>query len=97
METLELRIGGMTCGSCVKAVHRALSAVPGVESVDVQLATRTATVRGEGIETNVRALLAAVAAAGYQAHADTAEAATVEGAPSTRTGCGPRAGGCCCG
>ena len=35
--TIEMRIEGMSCGHCVRAVHDALSAVDGVEKVDVDL------------------------------------------------------------
>lgn len=31
----ELKIEGMTCGHCVRAVEQALSAVPGVRKADV--------------------------------------------------------------
>ncbi|RAI55225.1 heavy-metal-associated domain-containing protein, partial [Roseicella frigidaeris] len=41
-----LAIGGMTCGSCANAVHRALSCVPGVVSVEVDLAAGRALVQG---------------------------------------------------
>lgn len=39
-----LRIEGMSCASCVRRVERALSAVPGVQSASVNLATETARV-----------------------------------------------------
>ena len=39
-----LPIEGMTCASCVGRVERALKAVPGVETVAVNLATERATV-----------------------------------------------------
>ena len=37
MKTVNLKVAGMTCGHCVKAVEQALSEVPGarVESVQV--------------------------------------------------------------
>ena len=43
-ETVTLPIGGMTCASCVAHVERALSKVPGVIEVHVNLATEKATV-----------------------------------------------------
>ncbi len=43
-----LRIKGMTCGHCVKAVEKALSEVAGVEKVHVDLASGTATVDASG-------------------------------------------------
>lgn len=99
MDVLELKVDGMTCGSCVKAATRALSAVPGVEAVDVQLERGAATVRGEAIEGQAGALLAALRAAGYEAQLAGARAA-VAPAPKLRGGCGSNpasGGGCCCG
>lgn len=46
METL--RIKGMSCGHCVKAVEKALGEVPGVQKVEVDLASGTATVNASG-------------------------------------------------
>ena len=37
METTDIRIGGMTCGSCVAAATKALERVPGVQRVEVDL------------------------------------------------------------
>jgi len=41
-ETLELRIGGMHCASCVSRVEQALASVPGVREASVNLATERA-------------------------------------------------------
>ncbi|MFC2007276.1 heavy metal translocating P-type ATPase [Chloroflexota bacterium] len=58
-------IGGMTCASCVARVEQALSSVPGVISVNVNLASEKATV--EYIEsTEFLELRRAVTAAGYE-------------------------------
>ena len=43
--TTELRIGGMTCASCVSKVEKALNAVWSVESAEVNFATGRARVR----------------------------------------------------
>ncbi|MBN8494235.1 MAG: cation-translocating P-type ATPase, partial [Burkholderiales bacterium] len=59
-----LPIEGMTCASCVARVEKALKAVPGVQSAEVNLATESALVRGAaGI--GFEALSAAVEKAGY--------------------------------
>ncbi|MDP1742392.1 heavy-metal-associated domain-containing protein [Polaromonas sp.] len=95
MEAVELKVDGMTCGSCVNAVSRALSAVPGVETVDVGLETGIATVRGGQVTEQVKALLGALATAGYSARA-----AGAPHAPPIDNGCArvrPAASGCCCG
>lgn len=43
-ETVELAVGGMTCGGCVSSVEGKLRGVPGVEDATVNLATGKATV-----------------------------------------------------
>lgn len=68
MAVLKLQIEGMTCAGCARNVHRALAAVPGVESVTVNFIARTAAVTGG----EPAALMAAVQAAGYSAKIPTA-------------------------
>jgi copper chaperone len=59
-----LHVDGMSCGSCVRHVSAALSAVPGVSKVDVTL--RTGTVAVQHSETTaLPALLEAIEDAGY--------------------------------
>ena len=61
-----LRIGGMTCASCVRRVERALNRVEGVDEASVNFATSTARVSlGEAIGADP--LVAAVERAGYDA------------------------------
>ncbi len=61
-----LRIGGMTCASCVRRVERALNRVEGVDEASVNFATSTARVSlGEAIGPDP--LVAAVERAGYDA------------------------------
>jgi P-type Cu+ transporter len=60
-----LDIEGMTCASCVQKVERALGSVDGVQATAVNLATRTATVRGS-LDGSSQ-LIGAVAHAGYGA------------------------------
>jgi copper chaperone len=62
---IELKVEGMTCMHCVKAVTEALSAVPGVAGVPkVSLQDQAAVVEGTP---DPEALLAAVKEAGYRA------------------------------
>jgi Cu+-exporting ATPase len=61
---LDLDITGMTCGSCVARVERALKRVPGVVSAEVNLATNRARVKGSATEAE---LVGAVTRAGYEA------------------------------
>ena len=76
--TVELKISGMTCASCVGRVERALKAAPGVVDASVNLATERATVRVLEGAADARALTEAVAKAGYAAEAASAPDATSE-------------------
>lgn len=62
--TVELSIEGMTCASCVSRVEKALNAVPGVQTANVNLATERATIKGTA---SVESLIAAIDKAGYDA------------------------------
>jgi len=57
-------VTGMTCGHCVQAVTDEISELPGVESVDVVLATGAVTVVSDKALTE-DAVAAAVDEAGY--------------------------------
>jgi copper chaperone len=63
--TREYTVNGMSCGHCEAAVKEEVSAVSGVESVDVDLATKLVVVRGEGLDD--AAIRAAIDEAGYEA------------------------------
>jgi heavy metal translocating P-type ATPase len=65
--TVELKVSGMTCASCVARVEKALKRVPGVVDAAVNLATERATVRFFGSAEAVGRLVAAVEATGYEA------------------------------
>ena len=58
-----LKIEGMMCGHCQAHVEKALRAVPGVETVEVSLENKCATISGSA---DYAALKKAVADAGYQ-------------------------------
>ncbi len=60
-------VGGMTCASCVARVERALKALPGVESVVVNLATERATVVYDPSTVGPMVFSEAVRAHGYEA------------------------------
>lgn len=81
--TIELRLAGLRCAGCVKAVEGALRRVPGVRDASVNLATGRATVELVATaETETPAhLVAAVRAAGYDADwlAGDASASTAAG------------------
>jgi copper chaperone CopZ len=60
-----LAITGMTCDHCAESIRRALLAGTGIETVDVDRKSGTATVSGEHFD--VQKLLQAVEASGYKA------------------------------
>ncbi|TCD24016.1 copper-binding protein [Pseudomonas sp. IC_126] len=86
MSTIDLRVQGMTCGSCVRQVNQALTAVVDVVRVEVDVDTGLVRVEGNADST---ALIAALEDAGYPAHLEN------NAAPMTtrKTGCGS---GCGC-
>lgn len=69
MATVELDIDGMSCAGCATRVERALKAVRGVESAQVNLAIERASVDGSA---DPKDLISAVQSVGYAAwkHAD---------------------------
>jgi Cu+-exporting ATPase len=63
---LDIAVSGMTCAACVRRVERAITAVPGVASVSVNLATERASITpSAGFEAG--RLIDALAGAGYPA------------------------------
>jgi Cu+-exporting ATPase len=66
----EFGIEGMTCASCVRRVEKAIAAVPGVRSANVNLATERATV-GFDDPAATGAVVAAISKAGYEARLET--------------------------
>jgi copper chaperone len=66
MDTTQTRnytVEGMTCSHCVMSVREEVTEVPGVETVDVDLASGRLTVTGTEIDD--AAIAEAVAEAGY--------------------------------
>ncbi len=64
MSEILLSVPDMSCDHCVRAISSEVAVVPGVETVDVQLAAKTVRVTGTASEDAIRA---AVVEAGYQA------------------------------
>ncbi|WP_374570687.1 copper-translocating P-type ATPase [Phenylobacterium sp.] len=69
VDTVDLKIGGMSCASCVNKVEAALRNAPGVVGASVNFATERAQVSVLHGAATEKALEAAVAKAGYKAHA----------------------------
>jgi copper chaperone CopZ len=62
-----IKVSGMTCQGCVKSVTRVLSAVPGVESVQVSLERGEAALRFDPAKAGEAELRQAVEEAGFEA------------------------------
>ncbi|MBB5803413.1 copper chaperone CopZ [Saccharothrix ecbatanensis] len=62
--TISITVEGMTCNSCVNKVTNAVSAVDGVEDVDVDVASGEVTVSGSQVDPEV--VKTAVTEAGYR-------------------------------
>jgi len=69
MHALTLEVTGMTCQGCVRSVTRVLQALPGVQAAQVSLERNQAVVICDPARVDANQLVAAVAAAGYQARA----------------------------
>ncbi|MFC1599601.1 heavy metal translocating P-type ATPase [Patescibacteria group bacterium] len=67
MQTTNLKLTGMTCGSCAKLNESALLDVDGVKTAQVNIANNKAQVEFDEKKTNVEALIKAVEGAGYGA------------------------------
>ncbi len=63
--TITIPIGGMSCQHCVASVDKALSGMPGVESVAVNLQQGSAVVTGTGLD--IPALRQAIEDLGFDA------------------------------
>jgi copper chaperone len=65
MNEIVLPVSGMTCGGCVNSVHKVLSALPGVESVEVTLTPGQARVVYDAAKVDRAAMAKAVVDAGF--------------------------------
>jgi copper chaperone len=65
MSEITYTVPGMHCGHCERAVREEVSAVAGVESVEVDLDGKIVSVRGSALDD--AAIRAAIAEAGYEA------------------------------
>ena len=65
MSELTYSVPDMSCSHCERAVSTEISAVPGVQSVVVDLETKRVEVRGQQLDD--AAIRAAIADAGYEA------------------------------
>ena len=63
---VEIKIGGMHCAMCVKAVENSLKKVPGIKELSVNLASEQAFVTYDEKQSGLEEMKKAVEAAGYQ-------------------------------
>jgi copper chaperone len=64
VRTISYSVPDISCGHCGTAITREVSAVAGVEAVEVELETKTVTVTGDPLDE--AAILAAIDEAGYE-------------------------------
>ncbi len=65
--TTQIKVSGMTCGSCAVAVKSALTKVKGVKSADVSYEKGRATVVYDDTQTNEQQLRDAINKTGFKA------------------------------
>jgi copper chaperone len=65
MNDITYSVAGMSCGHCRVAITTEVSAVAGVDSVDVDLDTKLVRITGEGLDDAT--LVAAIDEAGFEA------------------------------
>ena len=65
MQTTTFNVTGMTCGGCVSAVTKVLNAVDGVDTVNVSLASNSATIQFDERKTDLSKLKSVVTESGY--------------------------------
>ena len=66
--TITFAVDNMTCASCPYIVKHSMASVPGVATVAVSFAAKTAIVTFDDAKTNPDAIAAASTNAGYPAH-----------------------------
>lgn len=72
INTFAVNVAGMSCASCVGRIERELSAMPGVQEVNVNLATGKAQVRHDN-QQNAASLVQAIEKLGFQPGVNQAE------------------------
>ena len=65
LRTIDIPVGGMDCAECTQHVRHAIAGLPGVQTVEVYLASERATVQLDPSRVTLDAIRQAVAGAGY--------------------------------
>jgi copper chaperone CopZ len=71
MQTLDLKIDGMSCGSCVSHVRKALEGVSGVDVANVSIGSAQVRVNENATPDVVATVIEAIDDAGYRAEVAT--------------------------
>ena len=66
METTTIKVGGMSCGGCVKSVTGVLTALDGVAKAEVSLEQKQAVVEFDAAKVNRDQLKAVIEDAGFE-------------------------------
>ena len=67
METTTIKVGGMSCGGCVKSVTGVLTALDGVAKAEVSLEQKQAVVEFDAAKVSLAQLTQAIEDAGFDA------------------------------
>jgi len=67
METIVLKVAGMSCGGCVKSVTGVLEALPGVAKAEVSLEKAEAVISYEAGKVGREQMVQAIDDAGFEA------------------------------
>ncbi|MCX7150527.1 MAG: cation transporter [Rhodocyclales bacterium] len=67
METTTIKVGGMSCGGCVKSVTGVLTALDGVAKAEVSLEQKQAVVEFDAAKVNRAQLTQVIEDAGFDA------------------------------
>jgi len=65
LESVTIKIEGMSCGGCTSSVDKVLNEIDGVSQVEVTLEPGQASVQYDAARTNIDALIAAIEDAGF--------------------------------
>jgi Cu+-exporting ATPase len=68
MDTLSLKLRGMSCASCANNIEEAINSVPGVSNCNVNFGVEQATIQYDRQRTNLETIQAAIDAAGYSSY-----------------------------
>ncbi|MDR1536737.1 MAG: copper ion binding protein [Clostridiales bacterium] len=66
MEKKVLKVDGMTCPHCVKAIKTTISALPGIKKVDANLKKKSVSLVFDSTQSSLEKIKSEIAGLGYQ-------------------------------